>query len=338
MRRGPPPGPDSGRTPGRPAVIADARRASPWRTARPPCAAPRSRPAGARRRRARCSRRHRAPRCRSGRARRCASRPRAAARRRDRSWSPARPAGPVGTAYMRRAWLQATVPNAASRRRLARISSRSWTLLAVMRSSLGRSRCQVCPERHVTRWSRIAQGRDWMLQSACTKRERCMKWRTLGILAALAAAGVAAALWLGRAQPIVVDTVEVGRGPVAETVTNTRAGTVEACRRAKLAPPAGGQIARLLVKKGDRVQRIRCCSNSGTTTFAPSSRSPSATRPRPVHGARRPASPRGSRVANRPAREPGGAQAGVDRARRARRRRKPRRARRDAARPPSRSG
>jgi len=49
-----------------------------------------------------------------------------------------------------------------------------------------------------------------------------MKWRTLGILAALAAAGVAAALWLGRAQPIVVDTVEVGRGPVAETVTNTR--------------------------------------------------------------------------------------------------------------------
>ncbi len=81
-----------------------------------------------------------------------------------------------------------------------------------------------------------------------------MKWRTFGIIAVLAAAGVAAALWFGRAQPIVVDTVEVGRGPVAETVTNTRAGTVEACRRAKLAPPAGGQIARLLVKKGDRVQ------------------------------------------------------------------------------------
>lgn len=81
-----------------------------------------------------------------------------------------------------------------------------------------------------------------------------MKWRTFGIIAVLAAAGVAAALWFGRGQPIVVDTVEVGRGPVAETVTNTRAGTVEACRRAKLAPPAGGQIARLLVKKGDRVQ------------------------------------------------------------------------------------
>jgi HlyD family secretion protein len=81
-----------------------------------------------------------------------------------------------------------------------------------------------------------------------------MKWRTIGILAALAAAGVAAALWLGRPQPIVVEVAEVGRGTVAETVTNTRAGTVKACQRAKLAPPAGGQIARLPVKKGDRVQ------------------------------------------------------------------------------------
>jgi HlyD family secretion protein len=47
--------------------------------------------------------------------------------------------------------------------------------------------------------------------------------------------------------------VEAARGSVAETVTNTRAGTVKACQRAKLAPPAGGQIARLPVKKGDRV-------------------------------------------------------------------------------------
>ena len=80
-----------------------------------------------------------------------------------------------------------------------------------------------------------------------------MRWRTLGIIAALAAAGVAVALWLGRPQPIVVDVAEAGRGTVAETVTNTRAGTVKACQRAKLAPPAGGQIARLPVKKGDRV-------------------------------------------------------------------------------------
>lgn len=81
-----------------------------------------------------------------------------------------------------------------------------------------------------------------------------MKWRTLGILAGLAAVGTAAALWFGRAEPITVEVVEAGRGSVAETVTNTRAGTVKACQRAKLAPPAGGQIARLPVKKGDRVE------------------------------------------------------------------------------------
>jgi HlyD family secretion protein len=81
-----------------------------------------------------------------------------------------------------------------------------------------------------------------------------MRWRTFGIIAALAAAGVGAALWLGRPQPIVVDVADVGRGTVAETVTNTRAGTVKACQRARLAPPAGGQIARLPVKKGDRVE------------------------------------------------------------------------------------
>jgi HlyD family secretion protein len=81
-----------------------------------------------------------------------------------------------------------------------------------------------------------------------------MRWRTIGIVAGLAAVGVVAVFWLGRPEPIAVEVVEVARGPVAETVTNTRAGTVKACQRAKLAPPAGGQIARLPVKKGDRVE------------------------------------------------------------------------------------
>jgi HlyD family secretion protein len=82
-----------------------------------------------------------------------------------------------------------------------------------------------------------------------------MKWRALAVLVGLVAAGVGIALWVGRTQPIAVDLAEVGRGPVAETVTNTRAGTVKACQRAKLAPPAGGQIARLPVKKGDQVEK-----------------------------------------------------------------------------------
>jgi len=40
---------------------------------------------------------------------------------------------------------------------------------------------------------------------------------------------------------------------VESTVSNTRAGTVKACRRARLAPAIGGQIATLAVKEGDRV-------------------------------------------------------------------------------------
>ncbi len=51
-----------------------------------------------------------------------------------------------------------------------------------------------------------------------------------------------------------VQLVKVGRGLVEATVSNTRAGTVKACRRAKLSAPSGGQISHLLVKKGERVK------------------------------------------------------------------------------------
>ncbi len=63
-----------------------------------------------------------------------------------------------------------------------------------------------------------------------------------------------AAWYFTRAAPLYVQLVKVERGLVEATVSNTRAGTVKACRRAKLAPPAGGQIAHLLVKKGQRVK------------------------------------------------------------------------------------
>jgi HlyD family secretion protein len=70
----------------------------------------------------------------------------------------------------------------------------------------------------------------------------------------LAAAG--AALWwtLSRPQPVAVRIAEVERGRVEEIVSNTRAGTVKACRRARLAPGIGGQMARLEVHEGDRVE------------------------------------------------------------------------------------
>jgi HlyD family secretion protein len=65
----------------------------------------------------------------------------------------------------------------------------------------------------------------------------------------------AAAWWLTRAKPVAVTAVTVGRGPVSATVANTRAGTVDACRRARLSPALGGQIATLPVKDGDHVEK-----------------------------------------------------------------------------------
>lgn len=74
------------------------------------------------------------------------------------------------------------------------------------------------------------------------------------ILIAVVAAGVAAAwLWTVRAKPVRVSVVTVERGEVLSTVSNTRAGTVDACRRAGMSPALGGQIAKLPVRKGDAV-------------------------------------------------------------------------------------
>ena len=62
-------------------------------------------------------------------------------------------------------------------------------------------------------------------------------------------------MWtLTRPKPIEVSLAAVDRGLVESTVVNTRAGTVEACRRAKLALPMGGQISHIWVKEGDRVK------------------------------------------------------------------------------------
>ncbi len=57
-----------------------------------------------------------------------------------------------------------------------------------------------------------------------------------------------------RPQPPEVELATIERGTVESTVVNTRAGTIKACRRAKLAPVAGGQIVKLWVKEGDRVK------------------------------------------------------------------------------------
>lgn len=81
------------------------------------------------------------------------------------------------------------------------------------------------------------------------------KYKTIAI-AVIALAVVAVAVFiLGGAKPIPVTLQKIERGDVEASVSNTRAGTVKACRRAKMSPPAGGQIAKLRVKKGERVSK-----------------------------------------------------------------------------------
>lgn len=75
------------------------------------------------------------------------------------------------------------------------------------------------------------------------------------LLAVVLAAVAALVIWQARdGESVKVAIGTVDRGRVERSVANTRAGTVNACRRAKLAPPAGGQIVGLPVKEGDRVQ------------------------------------------------------------------------------------
>jgi len=76
------------------------------------------------------------------------------------------------------------------------------------------------------------------------------KW---GIFLAVGIAVIASIAYYTRTKPVPVSLWKVEPGTVEATVSNNRAGTVKACRRAKMSPPAGGQISRLAVKKGDRV-------------------------------------------------------------------------------------
>jgi HlyD family secretion protein len=83
-------------------------------------------------------------------------------------------------------------------------------------------------------------------------RRRMIRWG-LVLLAVVALGGLIG--YLRRPAPVAVSVVPVTVGTVERTVANTRAGTVKACRRAKLSPSIGGQIAVLPIKEGDRVKK-----------------------------------------------------------------------------------
>ena len=71
-----------------------------------------------------------------------------------------------------------------------------------------------------------------------------------GILAAAVLVLIVVLFWWGaRPKPIAVIVATAETGKVETTVANTRAGAATACRRAKLAPPRGGRIDKLLVQK-----------------------------------------------------------------------------------------
>ena len=73
---------------------------------------------------------------------------------------------------------------------------------------------------------------------------------TLLVLVAL----IAGAVWyFTREKPLAVRLAVVEQGTVRATVSNTRVGTVEACRRARMSPAAAGQVAGLMVREGDNV-------------------------------------------------------------------------------------
>jgi HlyD family secretion protein len=57
-----------------------------------------------------------------------------------------------------------------------------------------------------------------------------------------------------RPKDIEVTVAQVTRGTVEKIVANTRAGTLEACRKANLSPAVGGQISLLTVDEGDMVR------------------------------------------------------------------------------------
>jgi HlyD family secretion protein len=75
------------------------------------------------------------------------------------------------------------------------------------------------------------------------------------IVTAAVIAVIAGIIWYTtRPKPVAVILQKIDRGVVEASVANTRAGTVEACQRAKMATATGGQVASIAVDKGDHVR------------------------------------------------------------------------------------
>jgi HlyD family secretion protein len=80
-------------------------------------------------------------------------------------------------------------------------------------------------------------------------------WPRVAGVALLAALVVILRLTLFAPDLVPVRVVAAEKGRVEETVTNSRAGTVKARRRAKLAPETGGRVLELPRRRGARVRK-----------------------------------------------------------------------------------
>lgn len=80
-----------------------------------------------------------------------------------------------------------------------------------------------------------------------------LKLISFGLIALIVIGILVAYLGGSKAVKVIVKPIE--RGQVQDTVANTRAGTIKACRRAGISPSLGGQIDHLPVKVGDEVKQ-----------------------------------------------------------------------------------
>jgi len=81
-----------------------------------------------------------------------------------------------------------------------------------------------------------------------------MNKKVLFICLVLLMIGVAYFLSHGT-ERLSVAVYKVTKGEVKASVSNTRVGTIKACRRAYLAPSTGGNVAKLFVREGDEVRQ-----------------------------------------------------------------------------------
>src|SRR2546425_5747106 len=88
---------------------------------------------------------------------------------------------------------------------------------------------------------------------------RVLRWTSLvlglvlaSLLAVAVGRGIYRVIW---PDPVPVTVYRLARGTVEETVTNSKAGTVKARRRAKISPEVGGRVESIGFRSGAQVRR-----------------------------------------------------------------------------------